>query len=68
MLAPAGKLVLVEGTLRLNGRWPFASNCLLSAWVGLGALVDGQEPATPPTIVGVPVSELRIEETWDSVG
>ncbi len=68
MFAPAGRLVDVEGTLRLNGRWPFVSNCLHSAWVGLGALVDGQDPANPPTIVCVPVSELHIEETWDSVG
>ncbi|HWM21920.1 MAG TPA: acyl-CoA dehydrogenase family protein [Ilumatobacteraceae bacterium] len=68
MFAPAGTLVDVDGTLRLSGRWPFVSNCLHSAWIGLGALSDGHGPAGPPTIVWVPVSELQIEETWDSDG
>jgi alkylation response protein AidB-like acyl-CoA dehydrogenase len=68
MFAPAGQLVDDEGTLRLNGRWPFASNCLHSAWVGLGATDEGHDPARPPTIVCVPVSDLRIDETWDSDG
>lgn len=68
MIAPAGRIVAGDGRAVLTGRWPFASNCLHSAWVGLGALVDGQDPATPPTIVCIPVSELRIEDTWDSVG
>jgi alkylation response protein AidB-like acyl-CoA dehydrogenase len=68
MFAPAGALVDVDGRLRLSGRWPFVSNCLHSAWIGLGARAEGHDPASPQTIVWVPVSELRIEETWDSDG
>ena len=68
MFAPAGTLVDVDGTLRLSGRWPFVSNCLHSAWIGLGARVEGKGPADPPTIVWVPVSELQIEKTWHSDG
>jgi indole-3-acetate monooxygenase len=39
MLAPIGTLVDEGGRGRPNGRWPFTSNCLHSAWIGVGALV-----------------------------
>ena len=68
MLAPAGRLTNDRGTLRLDGRWPFASNCLHSAWAGLGAMVQRADDEQTPVIVYVPVADLRIEDTWDSVG
>jgi len=69
MFAPVGRMVSDHGRATLSGRWPFTSNCLHSAWVGLGALfheADGIDPV--PRIVFVPVDELTIEDTWDVVG
>ena len=69
MFAPVGRMVSDHGRVVLSGRWPFTSNCLHSAWVGLGALLheaDGVDPA--PRIVFVPVADLTIEDTWDVVG
>jgi alkylation response protein AidB-like acyl-CoA dehydrogenase len=69
MFAPVGRMVNDHGRTSLSGRWPFTSNCLHSAWVGLGALVheaDGVDPV--PRIVFVPAADLTIEDTWDVVG
>jgi len=69
MFAPVGRVVSDHGRAALSGRWPFTSNCLHSAWVGLGALfheADGIDPI--PRMVFVPVADLTIEDTWDVVG
>jgi alkylation response protein AidB-like acyl-CoA dehydrogenase len=69
MFAPLGRVVSDHGRAMLSGRWPFTSNCLHSAWVGLGALfheADGVDSV--PRIVFVPVTDLMIEDTWDVVG
>src|SRR5947207_4989706 len=69
MFAPVGRVVGNHGRAMLSGRWPFTSNCLHSAWVGLGALfheADGIDPV--PRLVFVPVADLTIEDTWDVVG
>src|SRR6266566_4248231 len=69
MFAPVGRVVSDHGRAMLSGRWPFTSNCLHSAWVGLGALfheADGVDPV--PRMVFVPVADLTIEDTWDVVG
>jgi alkylation response protein AidB-like acyl-CoA dehydrogenase len=49
MFAPCGQLAPdtgegAHGRYRLTGRWPFTSNCLHSAWAGLGAVAP---PAAP---------------------
>jgi indole-3-acetate monooxygenase len=66
MFAPTG--TVADG--RLTGRWAFTSNCLHSAWVGLGSVVrhaDGDaEPA--PRVVFVPLADMVIEDTWRSAG
>jgi alkylation response protein AidB-like acyl-CoA dehydrogenase len=69
MFAPLGRMVSDRGRVTLSGRWPFTSNCLHCAWVGLGALVQGADGIDPvPRIVFVPVADLTIEDTWDVVG
>lgn len=69
MLAPSGTLVPARGAYRLSGRWPFTSNCLHSAWIGLGALVDGEDGIDPVLRVAfVRASDVTIEDTWDSAG
>ena len=69
MFAPVGRVVSDHGPAMLIGRWPFTSNCLHSAWVGLGALFDGADGIDPvPRMVFVPVADLTIEDTWDAMG
>src|SRR5437764_4525036 len=69
MFAPVGRMVSDHGRVTLSGRWPFTSNCLHSAWAGLGALFNGADGVDPvPYIVFVPVADLTIEDTWDVVG
>lgn len=68
--APVGKAIRVDGGVRVNGRWPFASGITHCDWVWAGCLVmqDGQPRMTPkgPEIVHVcmPVSEVVIHDTW----
>lgn len=69
MFAPLGSVEEERGRSLLSGRWPFTSNCLHSAWIGLGALVprpDGGDPV--PRVVFVRASDVTIEDTWDSAG
>jgi alkylation response protein AidB-like acyl-CoA dehydrogenase len=71
MFAPLGVAVRDDADkATLNGRWPFASNCLHARWIGLGAFVEDaggvREPI--PRLVVVPVADLQIEHTWHSAG
>ena len=69
MFAPTGKVVSENGRALLSGRWPFTSNCLHAGWAGLGSRVDGVDDDTSvPRVAFVPVADLTIEDTWDSVG
>jgi indole-3-acetate monooxygenase len=49
MFAPTGTVDVKGRGGRLTGRWPFTSNCLHSAWAGLGATVrrDGEAEPLP---------------------
>ena len=68
--APAGAAVRVEGGVRVNGRWPFASGITHCEWVWAGCIVreNGRPRMTSsgPEIVHVwmPVSEVVIHDTW----
>jgi alkylation response protein AidB-like acyl-CoA dehydrogenase len=66
MFAPMGRLVDEEaGTLRLNGRWPFASNCEQAGWLALGTTYRDE---LAPRLALVPRSKLTIHPTWDVAG
>ena len=69
MFAPVGRVTKQHGRATLSGRWPFTSNCLHSAWAGLGAHFETSQGVDPvPRVVFVQMSELTIEDTWDAVG
>jgi len=70
MFQPCGALEGDDGRLSLSGRWPFASNVLHSAWIGLGALVRDPAGDGPPAarICWVPVDDVTVEDTWDALG
>lgn len=74
-IAPTGAAVPVEGGFRVSGRWRFASGIDHTGWVlgGCVVLEDGAPRMTPlgmPQIthVFVPVSEVRIHDTWYASG
>jgi 3-hydroxy-9,10-secoandrosta-1,3,5(10)-triene-9,17-dione monooxygenase len=59
----------VEGGLRISGRWPNASGAQHATWASLGAVVlDDADAAVDAVMGAVPVSELRLEDTWHMVG
>ena len=69
MFAPLGTLEDDGGSLRLDGRWPFVSNCLHAEWIGLGAkLRRGSDLDPVPRLVFVRADEVRIEHTWEVSG
>jgi indole-3-acetate monooxygenase len=66
MFAPLGKVTATaDGTERLSGRWPFASNCEQAAWIGLAALFGGE---LGPRLVFAPRADVVIHQTWDVAG
>lgn len=68
MFAPLGRLAGDHGRIVMSGRWPFTSNCLHSAWIGLGAMFHNADGTPVPRVVFVHISDLVIEDTWDVVG
>ena len=71
MFGPYGRLARgPDGARRLSGRWPFASNCLHSAWIGLGALVEADDGSTQPVprVCFVALDDVEVENTWDVLG
>lgn len=60
-----------DGTLRVSGRWAFSSAVTHADWFFGGALVtDARGTGEPPEmhIVGLPVSELEVHDTWEVGG
>lgn len=74
-IAPSGAAVPVDGGVRVGGRWRFASGIDHAGWVLGGCVVmeDGTPRMTPlgmPEITHVfmPVSDVRIHDTWYASG
>ena len=72
--APSGRAVRVEGGVRVEGRWSFASGITHSDWVWAGCVVmrDGKPrmSGAGPEIVHVcmPVRDVEIHDTWHTSG
>ncbi|MET0700201.1 MAG: hypothetical protein ABWY93_11080 [Mycobacterium sp.] len=59
----------VDGGLVVSGRWPYASGAPHATWAALGAVVvDDASPSAEVYLCLVPVSNLRLEDTWHVVG
>src|SRR5437660_727803 len=63
--APRGVAQRVDGGYRVSGRWAFCSGILHSDWLFGGCAVkeNGDGPPTP-RVLGIPVSQLEIVDTW----
>ena len=69
VLTPSSQARRVDGGLRVSGKWGYASGCLHAQWAVLGVPpfeADGE--AVQQGLVLIPLSELRIEETWFVAG
>lgn len=73
--APIGKATLVEGGMRISGRWPWGSGSQVSDWISGGAFImeDGK-PRTnkhgqpEPVLVFFKAEEVTIHDTWYTSG
>jgi len=67
--APRGAARRVEGGYRVSGRWSFCSGIMHSDHLFGGCMVagSGSEPAVP-RVLGLPVAELEILDTWHTGG
>ncbi len=72
---PGGVAVPVEGGYRVTGRWPFASGCNHTRWLGGNCLVkvDGEtklgEDGNPELqMIFFSSDEYRIIDTWHTTG
>jgi alkylation response protein AidB-like acyl-CoA dehydrogenase len=67
---PVARAVAAAGGWRISGAWSFASGCDNAQWYFLGAhlppAVDGEAPRH--VLMMVPRRDVRIEDTWHTMG
>jgi indole-3-acetate monooxygenase len=69
--APRGTAAIVEGGVRVSGRWPFCSGISHSQWLFAGCVLDDQQAGTAGPllrVVALPTAELEILDTWHTSG
>ncbi len=67
---PRVKIKEQDDGIRITGSWGFESGCTLATFVGGMVVLSPLAEGEPPRMVAAlaPVSEAKIEETWDPVG
>ncbi|MGH7072975.1 MAG: acyl-CoA dehydrogenase family protein [Stellaceae bacterium] len=70
VIAPRGKAIRqADGSLILNGRWPFASGCEHAEWLLLGAEIrDAAGAVIDEADVLVPKNDITILDDWYVAG
>ncbi|MGB8504338.1 acyl-CoA dehydrogenase family protein [Mycobacterium sp.] len=66
-LAPTGRAVPVDGGVRLNGRWSWATGVMDGNWAIVGALC-GPDDAIYPALALLPADVIRIVDVWHTDG
>ena len=69
--APRGRAVVVDGGLRVSGRWSFCSGISHSEWLFAGCVLDrpeAREDAPTLRVAALPKAELEILDTWHTSG
>ena len=67
--APRGSARRVEGGYRVSGRWAFCSGILHSDHLFGGCMVENDGGDAPtPRVLGIPVGDLEIVDTWNTSG
>ena len=65
---PPQKAKNVDGGVIVNGRWKFGSGCLGADFIGVGIAVEGGEFGGLPLLAVMPAHQVKIEQTWDTIG
>lgn len=69
VLSPTAMAEPAEGGLTINGRWHFVSGARHSQWQVVMAMAPTPDGADHwPVIAMVPMSQLRIEDDWHTMG
>jgi alkylation response protein AidB-like acyl-CoA dehydrogenase len=69
--APRGRAVIVDGGVRVSGRWSFCSGISHSQWLFAGCVLDDPDASAQGPVlrvVGFPTAELEILDTWHTSG
>jgi alkylation response protein AidB-like acyl-CoA dehydrogenase len=67
--APRGRGRRVPGGYQVTGRWAYCSGIVHSDYLFGGCLISDESSGEPvPRVVGLPVSELEIVDTWHTSG
>jgi indole-3-acetate monooxygenase len=69
--APRGKAAVVDGGLRVSGRWSFCSGISHSEWLFAGCVLDDPAAEKEGPVLRVatfPKAELEILDTWHTSG
>jgi alkylation response protein AidB-like acyl-CoA dehydrogenase len=67
--APTGKVTVVPGGYRLDGRWSWCSGLRHSQWIMIGGLAFREGEDHPDMrLYLVPVSEVKQDDTWFCAG
>jgi 3-hydroxy-9,10-secoandrosta-1,3,5(10)-triene-9,17-dione monooxygenase len=67
--APTGKVAVVPGGYKLDGRWSWCSGLRHSQWIMIGGLVFREGEDHPDMqLYLVPVSEVKQDDTWYCAG
>jgi 3-hydroxy-9,10-secoandrosta-1,3,5(10)-triene-9,17-dione monooxygenase len=68
-LAPLGEATPVDGGWRVTGKWPWASGSLHAQWAACGIhMKDDQGGMANLGLSLMPMSEVRIDDTWFMAG
>jgi alkylation response protein AidB-like acyl-CoA dehydrogenase len=69
--APRGRAAVVDGGVRVSGRWSFCSGISHSDWLFAGCLLEDSEAGAEGPVLRVaalPTAELEILDTWHTSG
>ena len=69
VLAPSGQSEVVEGGIRLSGRWPYMSGVTIADWVFVTAPLNGAlGPGAELGFVLLPREDITVDDTWFVTG
>ncbi|MGP4015032.1 acyl-CoA dehydrogenase family protein [Saccharopolyspora sp. 5N708] len=64
---PSATVEQVDGGLRVNGEWAYASGSLHADWVSVAVPLDANDKSTIGMVL-VPASDIKVDDTWHVTG